>query len=635
MTLEKTLHAGNIAAAFAIAATAVDLTLAGGAGTAIGAALSGMSLFKKSDSQIKISAKSMAKEIQTYFDASVLSDGRKTIAVAMLNRFAPSDTDLAKGNLDAATIAINMRAQVQKTAKDPAYQTETALTDYADALAATLGPFVQPQNQNEAILQELLARSDETGKTNRLKDEGITETAIIRLAQRIARETDDLGQAWLTLQDAMDTAVSVQKEGRTLSNHGGFVDQVLARVAELAAEGDYDDAGRTIDAVLAENDAARTQLLESGIRLARLDGDAARAAKLLLQQADLTAGGQADFEALHSLWGSHYLIGSDKGIALDLLIAIEIANLEHACARNLYQRGAALNDLGLALAVLGARESGAQGLNQAVQAYENALLEWTREKIPLQWAMAQNNLGNALRSLGERETGVQRLHQAVQAYENALQEWTREKLPLQWATTQNNLGATLATLGQRESGRRWLEQAIQAYKYALLEWTRDKCPQDWAMTQNNLGAALSILGQRDSGVRRLNDAVQAFKNVLLEQPREKLPLQWAMTQNNLGNVLKNLGQRESGGASLDQAVRAYENALLEQPRETLPMQWAMTQQNLCSVYLAYFDKDKDLAWLDKAEAHARAALDVYQVSSPYYAGQSEAQLQKIEQLRGG
>ena len=66
--------------------------------------------------------------------------------------------------------------------------------------------------------------------------------------------------------------------------------------------------------------------------------------------------------------------------------------------------------------------------------------------------MTQNNLGNALRTLGERESGTALLEEAVSAYRDALKEWTRERVPLDWATTQNNLGTALATLGERESG---------------------------------------------------------------------------------------------------------------------------------------------------------------------------------------
>ena len=76
--------------------------------------------------------------------------------------------------------------------------------------------------------------------------------------------------------------------------------------------------------------------------------------------------------------------------------------------------------------------------------------------------MTQNNLGNALRTLGERESGTERLEQAVSAYVEALKEYTRERVPLNWAMTQNNLGNALRTLGEREAGTERLEQAVSA-----------------------------------------------------------------------------------------------------------------------------------------------------------------------------
>ena len=42
-------------------------------------------------------------------------------------------------------------------------------------------------------------------------------------------------------------------------------------------------------------------------------------------------------------------------------------------------------------------------IRQALTAHREALKEYARKRVPLQWAMTQNNLGNALRSLGERE----------------------------------------------------------------------------------------------------------------------------------------------------------------------------------------------------------------------------------------
>ncbi len=61
------------------------------------------------------------------------------------------------------------------------------------------------------------------------------------------------------------------------------------------------------------------------------------------------------------------------------------------------------------------RESGTGKLEEAVAAYREALKEYTRERVPLDWAMTQMNLGAALRALGERESGTGKLEEAVTA----------------------------------------------------------------------------------------------------------------------------------------------------------------------------------------------------------------------------
>ena len=62
---------------------------------------------------------------------------------------------------------------------------------------------------------------------------------------------------------------------------------------------------------------------------------------------------------------------------------------------------------------------------------------------------------------------TQRLQEAVDAYRAALGEYTRERVPLDWAATQNNLGTSLATLGERTHDRTTLEQARIAVNVAF------------------------------------------------------------------------------------------------------------------------------------------------------------------------
>ena len=96
----------------------------------------------------------------------------------------------------------------------------------------------------------------------------------------------------------------------------------------------------------------------------------------------------------------------------------------------------------------------------------------------------------ARRRSGNARAAPTRLLEAVTAYRDALKEWTRERVPLDWATTQNNLGTALWTLGQRESGTGVCSKRSTAYRDALKERTRERVPLDWATTQNNLGTAL-------------------------------------------------------------------------------------------------------------------------------------------------
>ena len=238
---------------------------------------------------------------------------------------------------------------------------------------------------------------------------------------------------------------------------------------------------------------------------------------------------------------------------------------------------------GNALQVLGARERGAERLEQAVDTYRAALEGRTRERVSIDWAMTQNNLGTALAALGEREHDTERLEQAVDAFRAALEEHTRERVPLEWAGTQNNLGAALRVLGEREHDTERLEQAVDTYRAALEERTRERVPLDWAGTQNNLGTALLALGEREHGTKRLEQAVDACHAALEERTRERVPHEWAMTQNNLGTALLALGEREHGTKRLEQAVGAYRAAIEVFSDEGSSRYRAVTQNNLARV----------------------------------------------------
>ena len=109
-----------------------------------------------------------------------------------------------------------------------------------------------------------------------------------------------------------------------------------------------------------------------------------------------------------------------------------------------------------------------RALLAAIEQYKRLIELTSRERVPLDWAMTQNNLGLALQVLGRRESGTAKLEEAVVAYREALKERTRERVPLDWAATQNNLGIALSAPrrarerdGEARRGRRRLSRGAE------------------------------------------------------------------------------------------------------------------------------------------------------------------------------
>jgi tetratricopeptide (TPR) repeat protein len=239
-------------------------------------------------------------------------------------------------------------------------------------------------------------------------------------------------------------------------------------------------------------------------------------------------------------------------------------------------------------------------------------------------------LACALAAYGEQAGTSQPLKQAFTAFQEALKERTRERIPLDWATTQNGLGVVLTDLGEQETGTAQLEAALTAFQEALKEITRDHVPLDWARIQDNLGIALTDLGEREPGTARLKSAVAAFQEALKEQTRERVPLDWAATQNNLGTACLRLGQLKASTAWLEAGVTAFQEALKERTREHVPLDWAATQNNLGVALWSLGEQETDTARLEAAVAAFQQALEVYSASDKYGAEIAQDNLQRTQ-----
>lgn len=389
--LEKGLHAGSLAAAFAvIATTAADLTFAGGAATLFGAALSGTALFKGRDHK---AARTIATDLQAVIKNSHLSQEQDIWLRQMLAAYPPQDADFPAADMNGGKLTELLIARIKTTAQDTEHKSPSALDGYHRVMPTVFQEAIARDIETNAsrsnMLAHLVVQANASAKTDELRAAGITEAVIVGLAKSILPDVDDVGQAWLELQNAMEIAMRVQAEGQVQSNHDDFVDTVLARVAALAKVGDYTTAGAEIDEALKQAEAQKARLLDKGVDVALLDRDTAKAARLLVRKTDVDAGGIATFEVLRSLRRSYYERGRDKGRNLDSALAIDLARLVLSRANGPDERGRAGNDLGLALQTLGQRETGTARLEQAVTAYEAALKESTRDRVPMDWARTQ------------------------------------------------------------------------------------------------------------------------------------------------------------------------------------------------------------------------------------------------------
>ena len=82
-------------------------------------------------------------------------------------------------------------------------------------------------------------------------------------------------------------------------------------------------------------------------------------------------------------------------------------------------------------------------------------------------------------TLGKHESGTARLEEAINAYREALKERSREGVPLQWAASFGNQGFAMMLLADRTNDDARAETAFQQIQTAV-ETLRSGGQQQWA-----------------------------------------------------------------------------------------------------------------------------------------------------------
>lgn len=282
-----------------------------------------------------------------------------------------------------------------------------------------------------------------------------------------------------------------------------------------------------------------------------------------------------------------------------------------------------MNNAGIALQELAKRDGSENGpghLRNAAYVCDSALTVYTRKKFPNDWSAVQNNKGCVLTDLGKRlgsgggarfpsETRVA-FQDAIQAFDSALMVRSRKKQPQQWAGTQFNKGIALQGLGAHlggKAGEKYLRSSAIAYDSALSVLKRVDVPQKWADAMNNKGTVLADLGIRlggEPGMAYFQKSVAAFDSVLTIFTIQALPKRWAEIQINKGNALRAMGLLNPDGKGKDDLMKSAEAfglALGVNQIETAPNAYASTSYNLGLTYLLLGERLK----ADSCLANAR------------------------------
>lgn len=242
----------------------------------------------------------------------------------------------------------------------------------------------------------------------------------------------------------------------------------------------------------------------------------------------------------------------------------------------------------------------------AIQAFEKALIVYTYERYPRQWASVQNHLGLLYDGLdvGSWHDNCER---AIQCYQAALSVCALGEFPLEYSGLQSNLG--LAFVHRLAGNRRDnIEAAIACYEAAAQIYKREHFPADFASIQLNLG---TVYERHVSGSRRanINTAISCYQKALQIYTPQNFPVEYAQTQLEMGVAYgvdlagDSINASETAIQCLTRALEVYDSA-------AYPFEHASAQAGLGDTYLRHIVGCRT-EHIERAIYHYRAALRIW------------------------
>ena len=514
---------------------------------------------------------------------------------------------------------------------------ETAVFEaYLKQIDAAQDQLLANQQAMQDTQQLILLQLEQSIQYQAMQAAGVTQEALIALAQRISEDVTDPGQAFAELKQAVEIAIRVQTSAAENPSTDEFVAEVERRAAELAKS----DPMAASEAALAGLEELRQERAKEDEREIELTGivyqhnmavgDTASAAARLVEILDLTEGRPATTLEILPMATEAVDRATNEGSLLHLRLAIALCDI--AIERAVTDQDAidAWYEQGVHFYLLANRVTGPEGTEmfaRSISAYETSLQPVSKTNDPFLWATTQAsiaiNLVAQTRRIADTDDVRNMLELARDIYVSVLPLIDKDKFPGEWLNTQTSLGVTLLALGHNRGETNSLpeiDQAIEAFSVALSFAETLDDPVEVANQQIHLASALKNRAESESAdaFRAIFQEVEGlYLSAGATYEANGVQDDWARVQHNLALLYGDMAvytYDADGIRLLEYSMRSYDNALSFFTRDTAPYQWGTTQVNKAMTlrFFAFPDFREDRrGFFEQALVEIEKALTVF------------------------
>ena len=205
-----------------------------------------------------------------------------------------------------------------------------------------------------------------------------------------------------------------------------------------------------------------------------------------------------------------------------------------------------------------------------------------------------STISHSLQSSYETMGRITRVELAINAYQEALSWYNRERGTCYWINAQFKLGESFRALWRYYDKEEYLEKARNIYEEVLQGWSHGQYPEMLSNIHATLGMTLRSLGLRKNDLNILEQAAEALRKSVQRSIFVEYPLIWAGRQYYLGNTLMTLGMRKGDIELLQKSL-----ATIKEAREVFVVEHNLREQGLA---------DRDIRRIEKFLASKNTSL---------------------------